>query len=179
MLFKPNVSGGFYAYDVYGANPQVYNIPKFYEHFVRKDINANTGDPYNTIPLLTGEEALLNRAEAYVRTNNLNAAAQDLNAFISQNIDNYDPSANKVTPSRCGSFYNTSSATGTLLAALDFKRAFFMHEGMRWFDILRLRIPVTHLTADGEVIELGPTDNRRVLQLPALTKKVGLEPNPR
>lgn len=179
VLFKPNVSGGFYAYDVYGANPQVYNIPKFYEHFVRKDINANTGEPYNTIPLLTGEEALLNRAEAYVRTNNLNAAAQDLNAFISQNIDTYDPFTNKVTPSRCGSFYNTTAATGTLLAALDFKRAFFMHEGLRWLDILRLRIPVTHLTADGEVIELGATDNRRVLQLPELTKKIGLEPNPR
>ena len=35
-----------------------YNIPKFYEHFVREDINANTGEGYNTIPLLTGEEAL-------------------------------------------------------------------------------------------------------------------------
>jgi hypothetical protein len=178
-LFRPNVSGGFYAYDVYGANPQVYNIPKFFEHFVRQDINANTGDPYNTIPLLTGEEALLNRAEAYMRTNNLNAAVQDLNAFISQNIQDYDPLTNKVTPSRCGSFYNTTSSIGVLLATLDFKRAFFIHEGMRWFDILRLRIPVTHLTTDGQVIELGSTDNRRVLQLPALTKQSGLEPNPR
>ena len=179
VLFKENVSGGFYAYDLYGANPQVYNIPKFYEHFVRQDINANTGDPYNTIPLLTGEEALLNRAEAYMRLNNLNAAAQDLNAFISENIENYSPFTNKVTPSRCGSFYNTTSSVGVLMAILDFKRAFFLHEGMRWFDILRLRIPVTHLTADGEVIELSPNDNRRVLQLPALTKQAGLEPNPR
>jgi starch-binding outer membrane protein, SusD/RagB family len=179
VLFRPNVSGGFYAYDLYGANPQVYNIPKFYEHFVRQDINANTGDPYNTIPLLTGEETLLNRAEAYMRMNNLNAAVQDLNAFISQNIDNYSPFTNKITPSKCASFYNTNSATGVLLATLDFKRAFFLHEGMRWFDILRLGIPVTHLTADGEMIVLDPNDNRRVLQLPALTKQAGLEPNPR
>ena len=28
-----------------------------------------------------------------------------------------------------------------------------MHEGMRWFDILRLRIPVTHLTS----APMGPT----------------------
>jgi starch-binding outer membrane protein, SusD/RagB family len=179
VLFQPNVSGGFYAYDLYGANPQVYNIPKFYEHFVRADINANTGDPYNTIPLLTGEEALLNRAEAYMRLNNLNASVQDLNAFISENIDDYDPSANKVSASKCGSFYNTNSSNGVLLAILDFKRAFFLHEGLRWLDILRLRIPVTHLTSDGEVIELGANDNRRVLQLPALTKQAGLEPNPR
>jgi hypothetical protein len=180
VLFGRNVSGGFYAYDVYGANPQSYNIPKFYEHFVRKDINANTGDPYNTIPLLTGEEALLNRAEAYVRTNNLSLAIQDLNSFISQNIANYDPAVHKVSTSKCMSFYGTSSSSAAVLqSALDFKRAFFMHEGLRWLDILRLRIPVTHLTADGEVIELGPTDNRRVLQLPALTKEAGLEPNPR
>lgn len=179
VLFNENVSGGFYAYDVYGANPQFYNIPKFYEHFVRKDINANTGDPYNTIPLLTGEEALLNRAEAYMRLNNLNASVQDLNAFISQNIEDYSPFTNKVTPSKCASFYNTTSSLGVLFATLDFKRAFFMHEGMRWFDILRLRIPVTHLTENGEVIELSPNDNRRMLQLPTFTKKSGLEPNPR
>ena len=179
LFLRPNVSGSYYSYTVYGANPQVYNIPKFYEHFVREDINANTGDPYNTIPLLTGEEALLNRAEAYLRLNNPNAAVQDLNSFISQNVDDYSPFTNKVTPSRCGQFYGTSSATGVLLAILDFKRAFFMHEGMRWFDILRLRIPVTHITIDGEVIQLSSDDNRRVLQLPALTKQAGLEPNPR
>ncbi|MBL7698842.1 MAG: RagB/SusD family nutrient uptake outer membrane protein [Chitinophagaceae bacterium] len=179
IFLTNNVTGTSYAYDIYGANPQVYNIPKFYEHFVREDINANTGIAYNTIPLLTGEEALLNRAEAYLRTGNANSAAQDLNIFISQNMDDYDPFVNKVTPSRCGSFYGTSSQTGVLLAILDFKRAFFIHEGMRWFDILRLHIPVTHVTSSGEVFELLPDDNRRVLQLPALTKQAGLEPNPR
>jgi hypothetical protein len=179
VLINRNVSGGFYAYDLYGSGPQFYNIPKFFEHFVREDINANTGDPYNTIPLLTGEEALLNRAEAYLRLNNPNAASQDVNAFIAQNIDDYSPFVNKITPSKCAAFYGSSSTTGVLLAILDFKRAFFLHEGMRWFDIIRLRIPVTHTTADGEVIELTPNDNRRVLQLPILTKQAGLDPNPR
>ena len=179
VLFTENVSGGFYAYDVYGSGPQFYNIPKFFEHFVREDINANTGIPYNTIPLITGEETILNRAEAYLRLNNPNAAVHDVNAFISQNIDDYSPFINKITPSRCAIFYNTSSSTGVLLAILDFKRAFFMHEGLRWLDILRLRIPVTHTTAEGEVFILTPDDNRRVLQLPALTKQAGLEPNPR
>jgi starch-binding outer membrane protein, SusD/RagB family len=179
LFIRRNVSGSYYAYDVYGANPQVYNIPKFYEHFVRVNLNANTGQPYNTIPLLTGEEALLNRAEAYLWMNNANAAVQDLNSFISQNVDNYSPFLNKVTPARCAQFYGTSSSTGVLLAILDFKRAFFMHEGMRWLDILRLKIPVLHQTVDGEEFELGPDDNRRVLQLPELTKQAGLEPNPR
>ena len=179
LFANPNVSGSFYAYPLYGSNPQFYNIPKFFEHFVRQDINANTGDPYNTIPLFTGEEALLNRAEALLRLNNANAAAQDLNVFISQNMDPYNQVTNKVTPTRCGQFYGTSSANGVLFAILDFKRAFFMHEGMRWFDILRLGIPVTHTTSAGDVIQLTSDDNRRVLQLPALTKQAGLEPNPR
>ena len=178
LFQRDNVSGTRYAYDVYGANPQVYNIPKFYEHFVREDINANTGDAYNTIPLLTGEEALLNRAEAYLMRSNPNAAVQDLNVFISQNMDDYDhlkiKSHHRNAPTIMAQLYNRD-----LLAILDFKRAFFMHEGMRWFDIIRLRIPVTHTTADGEMIELTPNDNRRVLQLPALTKQAGLEPNPR
>jgi hypothetical protein len=50
---------------------------------------------------------------------------------------------------------------------------------LRWFDIIRLGIPVVHTTAEGEQIYLAPDDNRRVLQLPALTKQAGLEPNPR
>lgn len=176
---RDNVSGTRYAYDVYGANPQVYNIPKFFEHFVREDINANTGEAYNTIPLLTGEEALLNRAEAYLMQNNQNAAIQDLNFFISQNMDDYDASQNKVSPSKCANYYGTSSQVGIQRAILDFKRAFFMHEGLRWLDILRLKIPVIHTTSAGETFELTPDDNRRVLQLPALTKQAGLEPNPR
>src|SRR4029079_3864148 len=116
LFANPNVSGSFYAYPLYGSNPQFYNIPKFFDHFVRQDINANTGDPYNTIPLFTGEEALLNRAEALLRLNNANAAAQDLNVFISQNMDPYNQVNNKVTPTRCGQFYGTSSANGVLFA---------------------------------------------------------------
>lgn len=179
LFAAPNVSGSFYAYPIYGSSPQFYNIPKFYEHFVRQDINANTGDPWNTVPLLTGEEALFNRAEAYLRLNNPNAAVQDLNYFISQNMDPYNQFTNKITPSRCGQYYGTSSTNGVYLALLDFKRAFFLFEGMRWFDILRLRIPVVHTTSGGDIIQLGSDDNRRVLQLPALTKQAGLEPNPR
>lgn len=179
LFGRPNVSGSFYAYDLYGANPQVYNIPKFYEHFVRENLSANSGQPFNTIPLITGEEALLNRAEAYFWLNNPNAAINDLNAFISQNIDDYNPGTDRVTASKCASYYGTSGSAGIFFAILDFKRAFFMHEGMRWFDILRLRIPVVHSTQSGEQIYLAPDDNRRVLQLPALTKQAGLEPNPR
>ncbi len=179
LLQSRNVTGWIYAYDLYGADPTVYNIPKFYEHFVRENLNANSGEPYNTIPLFTGEEALLNRAEAYVWLNNPSAAISDMNAFISKNIDSYDPATDNVTQSKIVSYYGGPANTAMIRAVLDFKRAFFLHEGMRWFDILRLKIPVVHNTSNGERIELTPDDNRRVLQLPLLTKQAGLEPNTR
>lgn len=175
-----NVSGRYYAYPIYGSTT-VYNIPKFYEHFVTETINATTGIPYTTIPLLTAEEAVLNRAEAYARVNNKAAAAADLNAFISTNIENYNPATDTVTAKKIVDYYRMpADTTGAMVnAALDFKRAFFVHEGMRWFDILRLKIPVVHTTATGEVITLAADDKRRVLQLPLLTKQAGLEQNVR
>ncbi len=179
LFSTENVTGGFFAYDVYGANPEFYNIPKFYEHFVRENINANSGRAFNTIPLLTGEEVLLNRAEAYLWLNNTNAALEDLNIFASRNIDDYNASAHRITSSKCVNYYGTSASNAILFAILDFKRAFFVHEGMRWFDILRLRIPVVHITQDGEIIQLQGNDPRRVLQIPVLAQQAGLEPNPR
>jgi hypothetical protein len=179
IILSRNVTGWIYAYDMYGANPTVYNIPKFYEHFVRENLNANFGEPYNTIPLFTGEEALLNRAEAYVRLNNSTASINDMNAFISKNIESYDPSTDNVSPAKIQAYYGGATNNAMILAVLDFKRAFFLHEGLRWLDILRLKIPVVHTTKEGERIELTPDDKRRVLQLPPLTKQAGLEPNTR
>ncbi|HKH63682.1 MAG TPA: RagB/SusD family nutrient uptake outer membrane protein, partial [Flavitalea sp.] len=179
LLLSRNVTGWIYAYDLYGASPEVYNIPKFYEHFVRENLNANSGQPYNTIPLFTGEEALLNRSEAFVRLNNSNAAINDMNAFVSKNIDSYDPATDDVNLQKILAYYGGSATNAMIMAVLDFKRAFFLHEGMRWFDILRLKIPVVHMTKEGQRIELTPDDKRRILQLPPLTKQAGLEPNSR
>lgn len=174
-----NATGWYYAYPLYGT-PAVYNVPKFFEHFVKPNLSASFGEPYNTIPLLTAEEVVLNRAEAYVRINNRTAAIDDLNAFVSMNIDQYTTSDN-VTPKKMVDFYKMPGDTSgaIILTALDFKKAFFIHEGMRWFDILRLKIPVIHTTTSGEVITLGPDDKRRALQLPILSKQAGLEPNVR
>jgi starch-binding outer membrane protein, SusD/RagB family len=180
LFQSPNPTGWYYAYPIYGT-PEVYNIPKFYEYFVKESISASTGEPYNTIPLFTAEEVILNRAEAYTRINNRIAALADINAFASMNIDSYSAATDNVTAKKAVDYYQMPSDTsGAIInVALEFKRAFFLHEGMRWFDILRLKIPVVHTTALGEVITLAPDDKRRLLQLPVLTKQAGLQPNPR
>jgi hypothetical protein len=66
-----------------------------------------------------------------------------------------------------------------LNALLDFKRAEYMQEGMRWFDIIRYGITVTHTTTTGESLTLADGDLKRVFQLPESVKQSGLPLNPR
>jgi len=182
LFLSENVTGGAYAvrFNIYGS-VRVYNIPKFYEHFVRAGINADIGDPYNTIPLLTAEEVLFNRAEAYTALKNYPAALADLNAWISKNIRSYNSVIHDLTAKKIVDYYNmpTDMSGAFLRAILDFKRVSFMHEGMRWFDIKRLKIPIVHTTDEGQRIILSANDNRRALQLPQEVSLSGMPLNPR
>ena len=66
-----------------------------------------------------------------------------------------------------------------LAALLDFKRAEFVQEGMRWFDLARYDLPVTHTTVNGPTLMLAPGDKRRVFQIPESARLSGVELNPR
>ncbi len=192
-IFGSNIAKGSYAYMIYG-NSRSLNIPKFYPHFVQSSLNATTGFYYTTIPLFTSEEVLLNRAESYVQLAKFNEAVTDLNTFASQRIFNgfddsgniipYTEAKNNITLDSLKSFYKTTDAKQCIMkAVLDFKRAEFCFEGMRWFDILRHNIPVTHRyyignsKVDSTVLEVG--DKRRLLQLPDAATLSGLQLNPR
>jgi starch-binding outer membrane protein, SusD/RagB family len=178
FLLRPNATGSTFSYTLYGSQPRFYNIPKFFEHFVTETINATTGIPYNTVPLLTAEEALLNRAEAYLLKGDRNSAIDDLNIFASRNVDDYS-AMYELSSSKLTDFYGVNAELATFYAILDFKQAFFLHEGLRWLDVIRLNIPVQHITEEGDVFTLDSGDVKRQLQLPALTRQAGLEPNPR
>ncbi|MNH41441.1 hypothetical protein D3C79_1029400 [compost metagenome] len=55
-----------------------------------------------------------------------------------------------------------------------------MHEGLRWLDIVRLKIPIEHISANGkEKIVLKGDDPRRVIQIPQEAVAAGLAANPR
>ena len=178
-----NPSGGRFAIgrNMYGTSPQSYNIPKFREHFVYVSATANVGNPYNTIPLFTTEEVLFNKVEANCYLGKYDDAVKDLNAWVSKNIENYDASKHDLTIQRITNYYpQLSTADAIIKTALEFKRATFIHEGMRWLDMLRLKMPVKHtLKKEGKVINIGPDDNRRVLQIPTTATLSGLELNPR
>jgi hypothetical protein len=187
FVWDGNVTGGLWGYMFYGTEETLFT-PKFREHFVKEDPNADFGSPYNMVPLLTAEEVLFNRAEANARLGQYDAVLQDLNDFASTRIivndydaPYYDPARHVITRPRVMSFYATQDLEAALIhTILDFKRVEFLCEGLRWFDILRHRLPVVHTPYNREnIVTLGPNDPRRVIQIPQEAQMAGLELNPR
>jgi hypothetical protein len=182
QIFASNVTGGVWAFrnHTYTSGTNNYMIPKINEYFVRNSVNASIGTGYIMVPLFTAEEVLFNKAEANNALNNTSDAITDLNSYAATRIVNYNAATHRITDTKIKNFYGTSDLQKAILQTiLDFKRAEYVQEGMRWFDILRHRIVVTHRTAEGEVIELGADDPRRVLQIPSSAKLSGIDQNPR
>ncbi len=179
------LSRGNFAFSLYSLGDNQL-VPKIDEYFVKVSVNAEIGIPYVMVPLFTVEEVLFNRAEAYAYTNNFASAIADLNTYASTRILNYSTAANNITEARINTVFGTTNTKDGLIGAiLYYKRAEFIHEGMRWFDILRYKLPVVHTTVpdpSGAVTELArltPDDPRKVLQIPQSTSLAGLAPNPR
>lgn len=135
------------------------------------------------------------------------SAIDDLNMYISSKIKNYKYSNHRLDRNKITTYYLdkklgdtesflhsdinkpifdgiTSQIEVTLAKSLihnvlDFRRVEFMFEGMRYFDVLRWNIPVTHTRMrDNMQRTLYPQDDSRVLQLPESSILSGLEPNP-
>jgi hypothetical protein len=182
IILAPNVSGGtrVFRYQLYTGGTNNYFLPKINEYFVRESVNAEIGLPYVMVPLFTAEEVLFNRAEANVFLNNITDVLNDLNAYASTRIYNYSAASHTITASKIRSFYRTNDAQqGALSAVMDFKRAEFVQEGMRWFDLLRYKVPVVHPTVEGPTLTLGANDPMRVFQIPDAAKLAGIAQNPR
>ncbi|HEX6432579.1 MAG TPA: RagB/SusD family nutrient uptake outer membrane protein, partial [Niastella sp.] len=182
ILLAPNVAGGTRAFrfQLYTLGTNNYFLPKVNEYFVRESINAEIGLAYVMVPLFTAEEVLFNKAEANIYLNNINDVLTDLNAYTSTRIYNYSAASNTITANRIKTFYRTSDIqAGALATVMDFKRAEFVQEGMRWFDLLRYKIPVVHSTIEGPSLTLSATDPMRVFQIPDVAKVAGIAQNPR
>ncbi|HEY6977326.1 MAG TPA: RagB/SusD family nutrient uptake outer membrane protein [Chitinophagaceae bacterium] len=174
------ITGGNFAFALYSYSNTHFLVPKIDEYFVKESVNAEIGIAYVMVPLFTVEEVLFNQTEAYAYTGNIAAALSNLNTYASTRINNYNPITNNITADKINAVFGTTDIKqGLIKAVLYYKRAEFIHEGMRWFDILRYKIPVVHTTIDGETMTLGPEDLRRVLQIPQSTELSGLAQNPR
>ena len=150
--------------------------------FERSSLNSNTGFPYHIALSFRGEEVLLNRVEANVIENNLDEALADLQILSNRRYSGQPPI---LTMGLLRTFYgaDTNPITDQLILlnyVLLERRKEFIAQGMRWFDIKRYEISVTHNIATGNTVNLEQNDLRKVLQIPASAVDVGgLKPNPR
>ncbi|PSL30671.1 RagB/SusD family nutrient uptake outer membrane protein [Chitinophaga ginsengisoli] len=180
QILGSNVTGGDFAYPLYYYGTRDYLIPKLTEYFVKASVNATIGDPYVMVPLFTTEEVLFNRAEANAYLGNNTEALADLNLFASKRITNYNVSTHRITTTKIRNYYGIQDVkNGLLQTVLDFKRAEYVQEGHRWFDIQRYKAPITHFTDKGERMVLEANDKRRVLQIPLSATTSGIALNPR
>lgn len=180
-LIRSPMGSRWDALKVYSTSSTFYFVMKYLAYFKRSSINANTGVYYTMVPLLTTEETLLNRAEAYLSKEMYDKAIEDMNTLVKTRIVSYN-ATHVITDARIMSYYGnrvTDKKEAYRLALLDIKRAEFVSEGMRWLDILRLKMPVTHTTSKGEVFDLAADDKRKLLQLPEEVSLSGVPLNPR
>ena len=171
------------------ANLRQYGIPnytpgKYREYTYITNVAEGTGDPYIMMPLLTVDEALMNRAEAYIQKENYPLAIADLNELARARIRTYTVAANGLTIAKAKAFTGKTDDKQALLAALlDTKKRAFLLEGIRWMDILRNNLPVKHNQIDQRgtetFMELPAGDPRRVFQLPREVTTSGVPLNPR
>ncbi|GAB7089538.1 RagB/SusD family nutrient uptake outer membrane protein [Marinifilum fragile] len=177
---------------LYAAGSQLLGfIPKLKGRIESHDNNPDQGLANMVAPLFTTEEVLFNRAEAYAMKKDYASVLEDLDSYLKKRVRSYNPE-NKVTLEKIQKEYEM--ADGPELApyytieegqkyylwyVLDLRRREFVHEGMRWFDVKRFNIEITHDIIDGSSITLSKDDNRRVIQIPEQAIAIGLQANPR
>ncbi len=179
-----------WAYRVFG-NDLVLNLPKHDEYFRVTNATANIGFAFVTYVLFSTDEVLLNRAEAYAMLNQNDNALADINSFLSVKTRNYDATTDVLVLDDITTFYAVDSGVYTpfygisadqlpwIHCVTEFRKREFYNEGLRWFDIRRFNLEVTHEDFVGNKMVLEKEDNRKQLQLPPDAISFGLQPNAR
>ena len=154
----------------------------------------------------TGEETLLCRAEAKLYLNDIEGCVADLTVWDEAHKKNSSTDDRTIPLTReCieafyatdkdgfgivkplhidevypGSGYSVNSAIEPYLqCVLHFRRIENIHNGMRWFDIKRYGLEITHVIGTDRVENLTMLDSRKAIQIPAEVIAAGMEPNER
>jgi hypothetical protein len=214
--FAPSTSSYTYS-NMYKLKPYVYVatgfdktlFPRSLYLFEYTDPVAGIGYNRTLYTPLTAEEALLNRAEAYVMKEMYTEALADMNLWSNNTLNpSYAdpnitleslkewadalpyhaakaPSPKKKLNSALVEIKEGSDKENLVQALLYMRRVEFYQLGMRWFDVKRYGIQIYRRTLGTtlEVLEaydsLKVDDPRRALQLPKDVVTAGLEANPR
>lgn len=156
----------------------------------------------------TTNETLLCRAEAKAQLNDLSGAVNDLRLWAqSYNVNDNNKMQTQpngdvdLTLAKIKNFYakggnvnlvpvlhNTDISSSWVLSedqeriidcVLHFRRLETIHTGLRWHDIKRYGIEISHAQGTDPVTTLIWNDDRRAIQLPKKVIIAGMSPNPR
>jgi tetratricopeptide (TPR) repeat protein len=190
--WPPCFSGGWWW--TYGQEYGAF-CSKVSEFFEYTDKIAGIGYTHVVRTEFTTDETLLCRAEALLFLGRKAEAMADLNTWctshlVSQEltegaISNFytadrwwvvSPLNNKLMSS---SFVVKADQEPIVQCILHFRRIETVFEGLRWFDIKRYGIEVTHLIGSSKTDILKWNDPRRAIELPQDVIAVGMEANPK
>ncbi|WP_010520840.1 RagB/SusD family nutrient uptake outer membrane protein [Aquimarina agarivorans] len=165
---------------IWQVGTQARYLSRLREFFFRESLSATTGNPYFIEQLFKGEEVILNRAEAKLMLNQFDDALDDLNILVAAHYDGNVYTEDIIN----NSTFDTARTLNEKLLniILEERKVQFLDHGLRWFDIKRYKIEITHelpLTEGGEILTLEAEDLRKVLQIPQDAIDSGLAPNPR
>ena len=196
--YSPCYSGRMYT--VGGQEYGVY-FPKTAEFFEYTDKVAGIGYPRVVRVEFTVEELLLCRAEAYIFKNDLGNALKDLAMWddsrkltsvtdasdfevLTEDLIKsfYTPEATlfvkKLNPTLMSpEFVVTEAQEPYVHCLLHFRRLETVFDGLRWFDIKRYGIELTHNIGKNRVETLTWDDECRALQVPQEVIAAGFEAN--
>lgn len=193
---------------LYFTIPQYSGMPKIIMaktamYFETTDAVNGIGYPHAMFPIFTTDEAVINRAEAYVMLGEYDLAASDLNAWGTRFYEN----ASNQTAEQIADFYDKLAyyeptkptakkrlnpdytieegmQENMIHACLAARRILTLHDGLRWFDVKRLGIDIYRRSILSNKVEdivgtLKKDDPRRAIQLPQSVITSGMTPNPR
>lgn len=179
-----------------------WKLPYLFEY---TDPVAGIGYYRTVYPAFTGDQVLLERAEAKILDKDYDSAVADMNLWLSNiSKSDWNLSAEDINSLFAGMDYSTAMKP-TLKKKLNapflgnptelqenlihfcllLKRVDAYAQGLRWFDVKRYGIEIQRrvMGSDGQPQSAGDIltvdDERRAIQIPKKVVDAGYEPNPR
>lgn len=178
------------------------------EQFEYSDKQAGIGYPHITVSEFNGEETLFMRAEAKLFLGDQEGAIADLAVWdtsLRNNSDTGEPRYTELNKESITKFYTGEEAAKfeinkqihidevcpselySLNADMEpilqciqhYRRIHTLHTGLRWFDIKRYGLEITHKIGRTRVETLTVMDPRKAIQIPFEAISAGFEPSPR
>lgn len=192
-VFSNNPTGKAWYYPVNTIRIIYGFVAKFNEYSRVANATAGTVYPMYNYTLLSNDEVYLNKLEALVMLNRIDEAVDGYNYFISTRTKAFNSATDNLTFDKIKNFYQTKITPDEMApfyaltddqkimvkAILEVKKLEFYHEGVRWFDIKRMNMPVSHTILGEAPMILTKDDPRRAVQIPQYVIAEGVQANPR